>query len=145
MLQDLDILAARIGQIVQLTRQLQADRGTLQSRLAGVERERDELREQLARQKEEHKSMSERLVEHDNEVDAARVQAEASLAALRAQAESAEAALRDEIARHRADGEKAIHNLQASQSECARLRAAAGAARDRLDAILERLPGAPQE
>ena len=48
MLQDLDSLAARIGQMVQFARQLQTERTALQARLKNLEQERDALRKQLA-------------------------------------------------------------------------------------------------
>jgi len=134
MLQDLDTLAARIGQMVQLTRQLQAERASLQARLTSLEQERSALRDQLARQLNEHASVSQRLSEHDNEIGA-----------VRAQAEAAQLELRLEASRYKADYDKVSQTLQASQSEADRLRAAASAAKDRIDAILERLPGAPQE
>ncbi|MCI2809137.1 hypothetical protein [Eoetvoesiella caeni] len=145
MLQDLDTLAARIGQLVQLVRQLQAERTAMQSQLVRMEQERNALRDLQARQQAEHAAATQRLAEHSSEVDTVRAQADASLEALRAQAESAQLELRLEVSRYRADYEKAEQSLQTSATESARLRAVAVAAKERLDALLERLPGAPQE
>ena len=86
-----------------------------------------------------------RLAEHSSEVDAVRAQADASLEALRVQADAAQLELRLEVSRYRADYEKAEEGLQSSLTESIRLRAVAVSAKERLDALLERLPGAPQE
>lgn len=145
MLQDLDTLAARIGQLVQLVRQLQAERTAMQSQLVRMEQERNSLRDLQARQQAEHAAAAQRLAEHTNEVDAVRTQADASLEALRVQAEAAQQELRAEVSRYRTDYEKAEQSLQSSLAESARLRAVAVSAKERLDALLERLPGAPQE
>ena len=64
---------------------------------------------------------------------------------LRNQAESAEARLREEVARYRADHDAVQQSLKFSQDESERLRTAALAAQQRIDAVLMRLPGAPQE
>ena len=134
MLQDLDSLAARIGQMVQFTRQLQSERTALQARLKALEQERNALRDQLERREAEYQSMAERLERHQTEVDAVRAEAEVSQAELRVNA-----------ARYQAECEAARHSLQASREATTRLRSVAGAAKDRIDTILMRLPGAPQE
>lgn len=145
MLQDLDTLAARIGQLVQLVRQLQAERIAMQSQLVRMEQERNALRDLQTRQQAEHAAATQRLAEHSSEVDAVRAQADASLEALRVQADAAQLELRLEVSRYRADCEKAEEGLQSSLTESIRLRAVAVSAKERLDALLERLPGAPQE
>jgi len=134
MLQDLDSLSARIGQLVQLVQRLQSDRAALQARVTSLEQERSALRDQLLRQESAQKEAIEQVRDHAGQMDA-----------LRKQAEAAEARLRDEAARYRADYETARQGLQASQAESDRLRAAAQAAQQRIDAVLVRLPGAPQE
>lgn len=123
MLQDLDSLAARIGQMVQLTRQLQAESAALRARLQIAEQERGALRDQLDRRESEYRSMAQRIDQHETELDA-----------VRAHGVSAEA-----------ECETAKQNLQLAQAEAARLRAAAGSAKDRIDMVLMRLPGASAE
>lgn len=134
MLQDLDSLSARIGQLVQLVQRMQADRASLQSRITSLEQERNALRDQVAREEAAHEAMVEQARSQVAEVDT-----------VRKQAELAAAGLREEAARYRADYEAARQGLQASQDESNRLRSAAIAAQQRIDAVLMRLPGAPQE
>ncbi|MFC4202994.1 hypothetical protein [Candidimonas humi] len=134
MLQDLDSLAARIGQVVQSMRLLQAERDTLRARLKNLEQERNELRDELARRDADQRSATERLEQHQAEVDAIRTQSDAAQAELRVAAE-----------RYQAEYESVRHELQASRADASRLRAAAGTAKERIDAILMRLPGAAQE
>src|SRR5690606_21326444 len=106
MLQDLDSLSARIGQLVQLVQRLQSDRAALQARVTSLEQERSALRDQLLRQESAQKEAIEQVRDHAGQMDA-----------LRKQAEAAEARLRDEAARYRADYETARQGLQASQAE----------------------------
>lgn len=134
MLQDLDSLAARIGQMVQLTRQLQNERVALQERLRSAEQERSALRDQLERRETEYRSMAQRIDQHESELETVR----ASIA-------SSEAQLRAQAVRDQADCEAAKQSLQAAQAEATRLRAAAGSAKDRIDMVLMRLPGATGE
>src|SRR3546814_9117855 len=83
MLQDLDSLAARLGQLVQFTRQLQTERVALHARIKSLEQERNALREQLEHRESEHQAVIQRLEQHDSEVDAVRQQSEATHAQLR--------------------------------------------------------------
>lgn len=134
MLQDLDALAARIGQMVQFTRQLQSERLALQARMQGLEDERNALRDQLERREAEYKAMAERADQHQAEIEAVRAQAQVSHADLQVQ-----------VSRCQGETEALKHNLHASVADTARLRGAAGSAKDRVDMILMRLPGAPGE
>ncbi|TAL89531.1 MAG: hypothetical protein EPN46_02170 [Candidimonas sp.] len=134
MLQDLDSLAARIGQMVQATRLLQADRDTLRARLKSLEQERNALRDQLARREADHQSIAGRLDQHRAEVES-----------VRAQADAAQAELQVEASRYQVEYEAMRHDLQVSQADSQRLRAVAGIAKERIDAVLMRLPGATQE
>ena len=134
MLQDLDSLSARVGQLVQLVQQVQSERASLQARITQLEHERNALRDQLAR---------EQSAQHDA-LEQARLHA-AQLDEIRAQAQQAEATLREEATRYRAEYEAARQGWQSSQDETTRLRTAALAAQQRIDAVLMRLPGAPQE
>lgn len=134
MLQDLDSLAARVGQMVRLVRQLQADRETLQSRLKRTEQERDGLRGQVDQYKADHQAITARLDGHMAEVEA-----------VRAQADKSQADLRDEVLRYRAEHDALKQALATAQGGAARLQAVAGSAKERIDTLLMRLPGAPQE
>ncbi|HUH58748.1 MAG TPA: hypothetical protein VL001_01590 [Candidimonas sp.] len=134
MLQDLDSLAARIGQMVQFTRQLQAERTALQSRLKGVENERDLLRDQLQRHQAEYALMAERVQNQEAEVQA-----------LRTQAEAAQATLQGDATRYKAECDIVKQQLTVTQADTSRLRLVADQARTQIDSILMRLPGAPQE
>jgi chromosome segregation ATPase len=106
----------------------------LQVRLKILEQELNSLRYLLERREAEHQSITERLEQHQTEVDA-----------IRAEAEVAQAELRVDAARYQAEFEAARHSLQASRETTTRLQTIAGAAKDRIDTILMRLPGAPQE
>jgi len=134
MLQDLDSLSARLGQLVQWVGQLQEERASLLSRVRGLEQERDAVRDQLARAQAEHQTISQQAHEHT-----------AAVETVRQQAEAAQAELRFEVSRYQADIQAAQQDLLASRSEADKLRAAALAAQQRIDAVLVRLPGAPQE
>ncbi|NYT69042.1 hypothetical protein [Pusillimonas noertemannii] len=134
MLQDLDSLSARIGQLVQLVQRMQSDRVSLQARITSLEQERNALRDQISREQSAQQEAIEQARGHASQLEA-----------LRSQAEAAEAQLRAEAARHLADCETVRQSLQVSQEESGRLRTAALAAQQRIDAVLMRLPGAPQE
>lgn len=134
MLEDLDSLAARIGQLVQFSRQLQSERTALQARVAGLEQERNALREQLKRQETEFSELAENSANHEARVDI-----------LRAEADSIRVSLQTEVERSKAEYEALRRQFAASQADSSRLKAAAGQAQLQIDSILMRLPGAPQE
>jgi len=134
MLEDLDSLAARIGQLVQYTRQLHSDRTQLQARIIGLEQERNALREQLKRQEAEYSALAENSANHQARVDI-----------LRAEAASIRVALEGEVERCKAEYEALRRQYAACQADTSRLRAAAGQAQLQIDSILMRLPGAPEQ
>jgi len=134
MLQDLDSLAARIGQMVQFTRQLQNERAALQARLKSLEQERDVLRDQLQRREADYASASESMAAH-----------EAQVRALQAEADAAQVSLRSEADRYKSECESIKQRLAASQADTSHLRLVAGKAKEQIDSILVRLPGAPRE
>lgn len=134
MLQDLDSLSARIGQLVQFVQRMQSDRLSLQARITSLEQERNALRDQLVREQSAQQEAVEQARNHASQVEA-----------LRKQSDAAEEQLRAEASRYRSDCETAQQGLQASQQQSERLRTAALAAQQRIDAVLMRLPGAPQE
>lgn len=134
MLQDLDSLAARIGQMVQFTRQLQNERAALQARLKNLEQERDMLRDQLQRSEAERSELSASTGTHETQ-----------LKAVQAEAEAVQARQQSELAHYKAESEAVSQRLAASQADTSRLRLVAGKAKEQIDSILVRLPGAPQE
>jgi predicted nucleic acid-binding Zn-ribbon protein len=134
MLQDLDSLAARIGQLVQFARQLQSERTALQARLKNLEQERDALRDQLHRREAEFSEMAQRIASH-----------EAQVQALQADAEAAQATLQVETSRYKGESDFYKQKLATSQADTSRLRDVADKAKDHIDSILMRLPGAAQE
>src|SRR5690554_142251 len=76
MLEDLDSLAARIGQLAQFAKQLQSERTALQARIAGLEQERNALRDQLKRQEAEFGELAESSAGHKARVDILRAEAD---------------------------------------------------------------------
>lgn len=134
MLEDLDSLAARIGQLVQFSRQLQSERTALQARIIGLEQERNSLRDQLKRREAEFAELTESTADHQARVDI-----------LRAEADSIRVSLQGEVERCQAEHETLRRQLASSQADSSRLKAAAGQAQLQIDSILMRLPGAPQE
>jgi len=134
MLEDLDSLAARIGHLVQFSKQLQAERTALQARIVGLEQERNALRDELKRRETEFTELQESKADHQARVDI-----------LRAEVESIRVSMQGEVDRYKADSEIMRRQLAASQADSARLKAVAGQAQSQIDSILERLPGAVQE
>lgn len=133
MLEDLDSLAARLGQLVQYAKQLHSERTQLQARVIGLEQERNALRDQLKRQEAEFGELAESTANHQARVDI-----------LRAEADSIRISLQGEIERCKAEYEALRRQYAASQADTSRLRAAAGQAQLQIDSILMRLPGAPE-
>src|SRR3546814_15274603 len=82
MLHALDSLAERIRQLVGLTRQLQAERTSLQARVRQIEQEIAGLRDQRVSEHKEFTLMSERIARHSQEVQAAQSEAQAARDAL---------------------------------------------------------------
>ena len=134
MLEDLDSLAARIGQLVQYSKRLHAERASLQQRVNGLEQERTALREELKRREEEMQALASDTADQQARVDI-----------LRAEADGVRAAMQAEVDRCKAEVATLRQQLAASQACTARLQEAAGQAQSQIDSILMRLPGAPQE
>lgn len=134
MLEDLDSLAARIGQLVQFSKQLQSERAALQARVNGLEQERNALRDELKRREAEFTELAENSADHQARVDI-----------LRAEADSIRISLQSEVERCKAEHETLRRQLAASQADSSRLKAVTGQAQLQIDSILMRLPGAPQE
>lgn len=134
MLQDLDSLAARIGQMVQFTRQLQTERSALQAQLKVLDQEQHALRDQLQRQERDFSLAKQQLAQHESQFQSQQTQVQGQL--LVAQ---------QELERYKVLSESLSQQLQLSQTDAKRLRVAADQAKESIDSILVRLPGAPQE
>lgn len=131
MLQDLDALSQRIQQVVQLAGGLQSERRALQARIRQLEQEYQVLKDQHQREQTEFTRMSERIARHDQEIQAARDESLALRTALEAQ-------VREQQSR----AEDLRQRLDQVEAERGRLRQAATGARQQIQSILERLPGA---
>src|SRR5690606_9867853 len=94
MLEDVDRLAARIGELVQFSKQLQSERAALQARIAGLEQERTALRDQIKRKEAEFTELSENTASHQARIDI-----------LRAETDSIRVALQAEVDRYKAECE----------------------------------------
>lgn len=133
MLEDLDSLAARIGQLVQSARQMQAERANVSARLKLLEQERDSLRAQLLDRETQYASMNERVQQHDHYVDQ-----------LRAEFQREYKALQEESGQMLHKLKELQRLFEQSQDQNRQLRAAAEKSRVCIDSLLERLPG-PQD
>ena len=133
MLQDLDILADRIGQLVKQSRQLQTERQELLARLKRLEAERDALREQNQRQQAEFASISTNLASHQSTV-----------ADIQAKSEQVQRELTARIDEVHAQNKQLHIDLSNEQAASNVLREVAALARDQVGAVLMRLPGEQQ-
>lgn len=130
MLQDLDILADRIGQLVKQSRQLQAERQELLSRLRSLEAERDALRDQSQRQQAELSSMAQEYASHQS-----------SVADIKAESEQLHLALSTRLDQAQSHSRQLQIDLSNEQAASSVLREVAALARDQVGAVLMRLPG----
>jgi len=143
MLQDLDYLAARIGQLVQHTRQLQAERDALRLRLNQSEATHRALEQRCDERQAEIAVLNNKLQEHESAVDdilAEARQSELDLKAQIARAISEQQAFSAVAATREAELRQ---SLSTKEGDLQRLRVVADAARERIDTVLARLPGGP--
>lgn len=131
MLQDLDALSQRIQQVVQLAGGLQSERRALQARIRQLEQEYQVLKDRHEREQAEFTRMSERIAQHEQEIQAARDESLELRTALEAQ-----------VREQRSRAEDLQQRLGQVEAERGRLRQAATGARQQIQSILERLPGA---
>ena len=145
MLQDLDQLAARIGQLVQRTRQLQAERDALRVSLSQSEAAQRALEQRCNERQAEILTLQTKLQEHDGTVDDLLSEARQAENDLRAQL--AREASERQTSETRAQTREAelLGNLNERDTDLQRLRVATDAARERIDTVLARLPGAAAE
>ena len=133
MLQDLDSLAARIGQMVQFTRQLQTERSALQAQLKVLDQEQDSLRRQLQLREHDYSLVEKKLSEHASQVQSQQSEAQSQLLALQKNLEH-----------YKTQSETLSQQLQVSQADVKRLRLVTDQARENIDSILLRPAGAPK-
>lgn len=131
MLQDLDALSQRIQQVVQLAGGLQSERRALQARIRQLEQEYQVLKDRHEREQAEFTRMSARITQHEQEIQAARDESLELRTALEAQ-----------VREQRSRAEDLQQRLGQVEAERGRLRQAATGARQQIQSILERLPGA---
>jgi chromosome segregation ATPase len=132
MLQDLDHITGRIGQLAERTRLLKAERDALRVRLEDGERAVRHLREHCAQRDAALLTLQARLSDQDGQL-------ERKLEAAQRHGDALQEQLTAQCATH------AVLNarLVASQADVDRLKQVAGTARQRIDAVLACLPGAP--
>lgn len=132
MLQDLDQITARIGQVVDRNRQLKAERDALRARLEDAERTSRQLRDQCTQRDAALLALQERMTDKDGEV-VHKLQV----------AQRNEGELKEQLSLQLATQDALNTRLAAKEADVDRLKIAAGVARERIDAVLARLPGAP--
>lgn len=141
MLQDLDKLAARIGQMVQTVRQLQSERTDLHARLVRADTERQALERRCAELDEQFMTLSAKAGEHASEMSDLRTLLEAGQQDARGQAEQLRVQLENERAAAEVREQALLRQIKDQEHDAGQLRYAAHQARERVDALLARLPG----
>lgn len=131
MLEDLDHLAARIGQLVQRSREFDAERESLRVRLQEADADRRALRERCDDAEAGLQAAQARLAEYDQ-----------TLAVEKSRAERVQAGLRASLEQQAAEYLALMSRHDACRAELQRLRAVTSRTRERIDAVLVRLPGA---
>jgi chromosome segregation ATPase len=122
MLEDLDHLSTRLAKLLAYTQQLFAEQTALQSRLAQAEAERDAFRAQLALEGTQAQVLSRKAQTASSERDV----------------------LQGSLDLFRQEHQTLQTQLAARDKEVTALRDVTAQARQRIDAVLERLPGATQ-
>ncbi len=135
MLEDLDHLSERLTKLVAYTQQLHADRQALQASVKHAQAERDALAQQLAREALQAKILQNKVQTYESEIEG-----------LRSQSSARHAVLHGSLDLFKQEHSTLQAQLEARDHEVTALRAATIQAKERIDAVLERLPGAqPQE
>ena len=134
MLDDLDFLSQRLKKLVEQTKQLVADRKALQTRLAHVESERDALAKKLAQEDVQAKALGIKVNAYEAEIEV-----------LRSQSTAKNQALQGSLDLFKQEHTNLQAQLQSRDHEVSALRAATIQAKERIDAVLERLPGGHHE
>ncbi len=135
MIEELDQLAARIKRLVDSMQVLSTEAQTLRQQVAQLQSERDQLAAQL-------QSGDGQLTELKASLSSARAEAEST----RANAEQEKSALQGTLDLFKQEHETIQSDLKAKAHEVKQLRQVNEQAKQRIDGVLERLPGAlPQE
>lgn len=143
MLQDLDQLAARIGQLVQRTRQLHAENDALRFRLAEADSGLRSAKQLCAEREAELSALREKSQDLDGAVTAVQEQSRQIEMGLREQLQTQEALWHEKESLLTAREAQLQDTLSSREAELQHLRQAAAHARERIEAVLARLPGAP--
>lgn len=122
MLEDLDHLSTRLAKLLAYTQQLFAEQTALQARLAQAEAERDTFRAQLAQEGTQAQVLSRQAQTAASERDV----------------------LQGSLDLFKQEHQTLQTQLAARDKEVTALRGVTAQARQRIDAVLERLPGATQ-
>ena len=131
MLEDLDHLSERLTKLVAYTHQINTERQTLLARVKSALTERDALAQLNTHDGQQSKALQIKVQAYESEIEDLRTQSSASHAVLQASLD----ALKEENRVLEAQLAERAHEVTA-------LRAATIQAKERIDAVLERLPGA---
>jgi len=134
MLENLDHLAARIGELVRRARELHDERESLRASLREADAQQHTLRERCDSAEAAWQAAQARLAEYAQTLTIEKNRAARAEAGLRASLEQQAAEYLALMTRH-----------EACRAELARLSAVTAQARERIDAVLTRLPGAQPE
>lgn len=134
MIEELNLLAVRIGQLVEKLRTLSGEAQSLRQQVEHLKTERDSLVSELQVQQADAKTLKVSLGE-------AVVAVEKS----RNLAEQEKSALQGSLDLFRQENETMQSNLATRDTEVKRLREVNAQARQRIEGVLERLPGAVQQ
>lgn len=130
MLEDLDFLSERLKKLVEQTQQLVADRQALHARLTRAESEREALATKLAQEGQQTQILSAQVRSYESEMQA-----------LRSHNSAQSEALQGSLDLFKQEKISLQAQLQSRDHDVIALRAATIQAKERIDAVLERLPG----
>ncbi len=134
MLEDLDHLSQRLASLVAYAQQLANDRNALQMRLKRAESERDALQAQLDKEGVQARALHSKVNAFESEIEG-----------IRAQSSVKNAALQGSLDLFKQEQSTLQAELHSRAQEVAQLRAVTVQAKERIDAVLMRLPGAQPE
>ena len=130
MLQELDQVAVRVGQVVELSRQLLAERSALMKRLESAEEIGVNLRQQLSQSETQVSELNQRITALDSEMTQNTAQVEEQNTRL----QEAVSSMSQEITQLKAQ-------LAQAQADVQQWRQSAQVVRERVAHVLENLPG----
>ncbi len=130
MLEDLDLLAKRIHMLVSRVKALSAETLDMQRQLQSITDERDELARQLLAEKAQQRELKESLGS-----------AQTTVQQTKARAQQEQQALQGTLDLFKQENESMQSSLKTREDEVRRLREVNQQARQRIDVVLEKLPG----